>query len=233
MKKSGEGKSKRRKYIYFDQLLFLLPTIEDRETVSDVDPVDPNEDDQTKESDSEGLGDSNFEQPESPSTSRRQPAPAVSSVRRSKKAKTSYEESLLQILQNKCKNEEIDEDKTFLLSLVPAFKKLTEDQKFQVKMDFLHVLRKAQAPNYEASSTRNLTIAPMRNYTGLNNQFGQPISQTRNYTYFNTQQSLDNIQPDYSRTSSSCSYTASSISSPTNNPEVIEGNQDAVFYDLG
>jgi hypothetical protein len=28
----GEGSKKRRKYIYFDQLLFLLPPLEDRDT---------------------------------------------------------------------------------------------------------------------------------------------------------------------------------------------------------
>ena len=33
---SGEGSRKRRKYLYFDQLLFLLPHIEDRETPSNL-----------------------------------------------------------------------------------------------------------------------------------------------------------------------------------------------------
>jgi len=33
---SGEGSRKRRKYLYFDQLLFLLPHTEDRETRSNL-----------------------------------------------------------------------------------------------------------------------------------------------------------------------------------------------------
>ena len=32
----GEGSRKRRKYLYFDQLLFILPHIEDRETQSNL-----------------------------------------------------------------------------------------------------------------------------------------------------------------------------------------------------
>jgi hypothetical protein len=31
---SGEGRRKRRKYLYFDQLFFLLPRLRDRETQS-------------------------------------------------------------------------------------------------------------------------------------------------------------------------------------------------------
>jgi len=33
---SGESSRKRRKYLYFDQLLFLLPHTEDRETQSNL-----------------------------------------------------------------------------------------------------------------------------------------------------------------------------------------------------
>ena len=33
---SGEGSRKRRKYLYFHQLLFLLPHLEDRETQSNL-----------------------------------------------------------------------------------------------------------------------------------------------------------------------------------------------------
>jgi len=41
--------------------------------------------------------------------------------------KINYEQQLLDILKEK--SEQIDEDKTFLLSLVPGFKKLDDDQK--------------------------------------------------------------------------------------------------------
>ena len=36
--KSGQAATKRRRYVYFEDLLFLLPTMEDRETVSESTP---------------------------------------------------------------------------------------------------------------------------------------------------------------------------------------------------
>ncbi|GFN99242.1 calmodulin [Plakobranchus ocellatus] len=38
--KSGQAAKKRRKYMYFDELLFLLPTVEQRETVSNLQSED-------------------------------------------------------------------------------------------------------------------------------------------------------------------------------------------------
>jgi hypothetical protein len=36
--RSGQATNKRKKYVYFNQLLFLLPTIQDKETVSKSSP---------------------------------------------------------------------------------------------------------------------------------------------------------------------------------------------------
>jgi hypothetical protein len=49
---------------------------------------------------------------------------------------------LLDILKEK--SEHIDEDKTFLLSLVPGFKKLDDDQKYCAKMEMLGIMRRAK-----------------------------------------------------------------------------------------
>jgi hypothetical protein len=49
---------------------------------------------------------------------------------------------LLDILKEKSKL--IDEDKTFLLSLVPGFKKLDDDQKYWAKMEMLGIMRRAK-----------------------------------------------------------------------------------------
>ena len=43
--KSGQGAIKRRKYVYFDRLLFLLPDVEQRQTESNLSPVHGNSDD--------------------------------------------------------------------------------------------------------------------------------------------------------------------------------------------
>ena len=58
-----------------------------------------------------------------------------------KRSKTTYEESLLEIIKEKSRDD-IDEDKSFLISLVPSFKKLNDEQKFEAKVEFLNVTRR-------------------------------------------------------------------------------------------
>ena len=56
--------------------------------------------------------------------------------------KINYEHQLLDILKEK--SEHIAEDKTFLLSLAPGFKKLDDDQKYWAKMEMLGIMRRAK-----------------------------------------------------------------------------------------
>jgi len=56
--------------------------------------------------------------------------------------KINYEQQLLDILKEK--SEHIDGDKTLLLSLVPGFKKLDDDQKYWEKMEMLGIMRRAK-----------------------------------------------------------------------------------------
>ena len=56
--------------------------------------------------------------------------------------KINYEQQLLNILKEK--SEHIDEDKTFLLSLVPGFKELDDAQKYWAKMEMLVIVRRAK-----------------------------------------------------------------------------------------
>ena len=55
-------------------------------------------------------------------------------------SKTTYEEPLLEIIKEKS-SDDIDEDKSFLMSLVPSFKKLNDEQKFIAKVEFLNGVR--------------------------------------------------------------------------------------------
>ncbi|KAJ8937223.1 hypothetical protein NQ314_011978 [Rhamnusium bicolor] len=100
-------KRKRRKYMYFDQLLFLCNHMESRETTSNLQSPSsshPNSDTENEEP--------NIVLPERPTLSNT----------RKKQTTKSYEESLLKILQEKKAEEnEIEEDKYFLLSLLPHF----------------------------------------------------------------------------------------------------------------
>jgi hypothetical protein len=47
----------------------------------------------------------------------------------------------LEIIKEKSRDD-IDEDKSFLMSLVPSFKKLNDEQKFVAKVEFLNVMRR-------------------------------------------------------------------------------------------
>ena len=79
---SGEESRKRRKYLYFNHLLFLLPHIEDRETQSNLNT--------RRNEDEEEANNSQEEKKERPRN-----------VQKQKRTEISYEESLLQILRQK------------------------------------------------------------------------------------------------------------------------------------
>lgn len=111
--KSGQAATKRRKYVFFDQLLFLLPTMEDRPTVSDCSPSNINEDKRGSEDDSEVVKETNTSVDDSPINTL-QAQKSASHGKSVAKKNPSYEESLLKILKEK-KEEVIDEDKSFLL----------------------------------------------------------------------------------------------------------------------
>lgn len=64
--KSGQAATKRQKYVFFDQVIFLLPTMEDRPTVSDCSPSDINEDQIESEDDSEVVKETNISVDNSP-----------------------------------------------------------------------------------------------------------------------------------------------------------------------
>jgi hypothetical protein len=85
---SGESSRKRRKYVYFDQLLFL-PHTEDRETQSNLNSLND-------EKEANSLQEEEKERPRN--------------VRKKKRTEISYEESLLQILRQKYTHSEVVEN---------------------------------------------------------------------------------------------------------------------------
>jgi len=63
-------------------------------------------------------------------------------VRKKKRTEISYEESLLQILrQKKIDDTDVDEDKCFLLSLLPSFRQFNDEQKLLARMEILKIIR--------------------------------------------------------------------------------------------
>jgi hypothetical protein len=111
--KSGRGAVTRRKYIYFDGLLFLLPNVEQRRTESDVSPQE--DETETRISDCE-IADEGT--PHCPTLST-----LLAKKRRLKKNEI-YEEQLLQILREKTTATSVDEDTSFALSLVPTLREI-------------------------------------------------------------------------------------------------------------
>jgi hypothetical protein len=73
--------------------------------------------------------------------------------RRKKCSKNTYEERLLEIIIER-NRDDIAENKSFLLSLVPSFKKFSDEQKFIAKVEFLNVMRRVSLsqPQYPFSN---------------------------------------------------------------------------------
>lgn len=121
--KSGQAAPKRKRYVYFDKLLFLVPSMEaGRETSSNV----PSLDEETiSENDSS--------------------TPGITQPTREKKKNKSYEESLLEILRDKTNHQNIqtlpDPDNYFALSLVPLLKSIPPGQKIDAQIAILNTLK--------------------------------------------------------------------------------------------
>jgi len=111
--KSGEPGTKRRKYMYFEQMMFLIPQTQDRATTSNYSLMagsngeeDTDEIREDEHGSSGGISET--------STCRKKQRKSNNS------RKINYEQQLLDILKEK--SECTYEDKTFLMSLVLGFK---------------------------------------------------------------------------------------------------------------
>jgi len=120
---SGDG-SRKRKYLYFAQLLILLPHLVDRETQSNLSI-------QRSEDEEEANNSQEEEEKERPRT-----------VRKMKQVEISHEESLLHILrQKKMDDTNLDEDNCFLLFPLPSLRQFNDEQKFLARMEILKIMR--------------------------------------------------------------------------------------------
>lgn len=107
------GKKKRRRYIFYNQLLFLLPTLKGSgETITHA-----------------GT--------ERPELEKPLPEPTVAPI----SFQQNMPEDEAQFGTQEGTVEAIDEDKYFLLSLMPSFRRMSSDQKFACKIEMLQLLR--------------------------------------------------------------------------------------------
>ena len=76
--------------------------------------------------------------------------------RNSNTSRKIYNEQQLLDIWNE-KTEHTDEDKTFLLNLVPEFKNLNNDQNYWAKMKMLGIMRKAKNMMFQPQNAENCT----------------------------------------------------------------------------
>lgn len=153
---SGQTSKKRRKYVYYDQLLFLLPTMEDLPPISETTTSLTQGDNSETEDYPEVIQTTDQSQvdavnngSQAGTTPTQQPTNIMLTKKPSQgqtKKNPNYVESLLTILKEK-KDKHIDEDKYFLLSLVPSFRKLSDVQKLEAKIEFLTTLKRLTQSN--------------------------------------------------------------------------------------
>ena len=145
--KSGDGATSKRKYIYFDQLLFLASTFNERETTSNYSVSENNEDNDHSECDIPTSGAENIcQRPEKQRKTTDRP-------------KKSYEEQLIDVLKSKA-NEDVDEDKAFLMSLLPKLGKFNEEQRFEAQMEIMKVIRNVQLKGQTIANVPSRSIEP-------------------------------------------------------------------------
>lgn len=177
--KSGQAGKKRKKYEFYGQLLFLLPTLTERTTPTEILSTDKQ---QPKISAAASTStDDSLPKAASPPTINNTPqTSAQSSIPKNKDKSISskiYEERLLGILEEK-RSEPIDEDKSFLISLVPSFKRMTNQQKLKAKMQFLQILSDIQ----EESDYNVIYPTASQNIEYSNEEFDMPSPESSKVT---------------------------------------------------
>ncbi|XP_066945212.1 uncharacterized protein [Macrobrachium rosenbergii] len=129
--KSGDGGSNRKKYMDFDHLLCLTSTRDERPTCSNYPSPQCDQDEVLEEGTSEVT-----------------PTKLATILKPQKQREI---KELIDVLKKKA-HEDIDEDKSFLLSLLPKFQKFSDDQKFEAQIEILKILRRLQQKSTQESN---------------------------------------------------------------------------------
>ncbi|XP_023949520.2 uncharacterized protein LOC112054093 [Bicyclus anynana] len=130
-KKAREGRDIRRKtYVYFKHMLYLLPHSAPQETPSPDPVVEPQLD--------EFFNRQN----------KRKVTEEKKKVKKRKRLQNRLEHKAIKSVlipethtKSTDKEEMIDEDKHFLMSLIPSFKKMSDDEKLEAKVEILKVIK--------------------------------------------------------------------------------------------
>lgn len=172
----GAGGGKGKRYVYFKQMMFMIPSIEkrwnaeggvkggggdrtagirDRETPEKIEDdrdvvFDDEQDEEAAMGAALGVGDPQIYEPVIEITSTGRKRPRIPPPLAPPPSQLSAEHAeVVRALLRRHRDDEDDDDKMFLLSLLPSFKKMDEDVKFASRIEILQVVRRnLQQNNY-------------------------------------------------------------------------------------
>lgn len=93
---------------------------------------------------------------------------------------TPFQQNLLHLMQHpptQTRSEDIDPDKAFLLSFLPEFKKMNDNQKLDLKIAFIQSVKNILNPSIDNSQTLNANIHQLHypNYIGQQTTLAHPL----------------------------------------------------------
>lgn len=190
--KSGQGAKK--KYIYSDNLQFLLKTVTPAETDSSI---------QITESQVDSEDRPEVQQSSTSHLDQSIPSPSTSTSTQSRKTGTkrlnTVDAEILKALQatNNAESELLDDDRAFLMSLLPTVKQLNGEDRFDFRIEVMQMLRRFKSRRLSESlstssmaSTSHSPFLPLQgNQTLLPQQGTQQDS-----LQLSTQNSMDEMQ---------------------------------------
>lgn len=148
-----------------------------------------------------------------------------SSEPKNKKQKiTTFQQNLLDLMKHPpilTRSDDIDPDKAFLLSFLPDFKKMDDNQKLDFKISFMQTVKKILNPPKNNSQAFNSNIQQF-DYPNYIGQQGS-LTHTSSYPSY-TQPYYQHVRP-----SSSYSLPGPSYSSPTS-PDCDKDNIDIEMH---
>ncbi|XP_041423205.1 uncharacterized protein LOC108695586 isoform X2 [Xenopus laevis] len=180
-RKSGSSPSKRKIYIYFDDLLFLLPTMEAKPASGNI-----YTDDSDDESTSGQVASCDIEELSQQSPINR--APKMPSGKHAKKLKNvpdcvadketiTIAESFKYVREKNYESDQ-DEDRLFLLSLVSEFKMIPQHRKTKAKIQILELLQGYAEPHMYNGPTHQYLPHYPPHYQQYPKTYDHPIPQS-------------------------------------------------------
>ena len=144
--KSGDSAAKRKKYIYADALSFLQQTLDKQNTSENI-AEDTDEEEHQKRERSE-----NDDSDEGHATSVCRKVQRTELRQCVKANLTPFQNELLKKMGESSKQEEEDPDKSFLISLLPYYKQLNDDEKIDFRLltlQFFQNIRRTKSQNLQ------------------------------------------------------------------------------------